>query len=52
MKIGDLVKKVKSPGDMTGVIVGWHEDIGYRLPVVLWANGRWGWVVPMAVKPV
>ena len=30
MKIGDLVKKVKSPGNMTGVIVGWHEDIGYR----------------------
>jgi len=51
MKVGDLVKNLNSESKMTGIIVGWHGPAGWepredlRAPVVLWADGRCGWIL-------
>ena len=55
MKIGDLVRHLKSEGGMLGIIVGWHRtppSIAPKpCPVVLWMDGRKGWVMPHLVSP-
>jgi len=51
MKIGDLVQNLNSESRMSGIVVGWsnhqrsdpRED--RRDPVVLWADGRYNWIV-------
>ena len=56
MKPGDLVKNLNSESKMTGIIVGWaghhgsdpREDL--RAPVVLWADGRCGWILRHLVR--
>ena len=48
MKIGDLVKNLNSESRMTGIIVGWTG----LDPVVLWADGRCGWIVRRRVEVV
>ena len=51
MKIGDLVRHLKSEGGMLGIIVGWHRATRTPWPVVLWMDGRKGWVMPHLVSP-
>lgn len=51
MKVGDLVRNLNSESRTTGIIIGWEEtswedDFGCsKHPVVLWANGRYGWIM-------
>lgn len=58
MKIGDLVRNLNSESGMTGVIVdmvmnSWEDDFGNSIhPVVIWADGRQGWVQKHRVEVV
>lgn len=52
MKVGDLVRNLNSESGMTGVVVGWHEDLGMRFPVVQWSDGRCNWITPQRVKVI
>ena len=58
MQIGDLVRNLNSESGMTGVIVGWSDNQGSdpregrRDPVVIWADGRKGWIMAHRVTVV
>ena len=58
MQIGDLVRNLNSESGMTGVIVGWEvtkweDDFGNSMhPVVIWADGRKGWIMAHRVSAV
>ena len=58
MKVGDLVRNLNSESGMTGVIVGWSDNQGSdpregrRDPVVIWADGRKGWIMAHRVTVV
>jgi hypothetical protein len=54
MKIGDLVRNLKSESGMLGIIVSWYNLAGgpVRCPVVHWNDGRTSWVMPHLVKVV
>ncbi len=58
MQIGDLVRNLNSESGMTGVIVGWSDNQGSdpregrRDPVVIWADGRKGWIMAHRVAVV
>ncbi len=58
MQIGDLVRNLNSESGMTGVIVGWSDHQGSdpregrRDPVVIWADGRKGWIMAHRVTVV
>ena len=58
MQIGDLVRNLNSESGMTGVIVDWEvtkweDDFGNsRHPVVIWADGRQGWIMAHRVTAV
>ena len=53
MKIGDLVRSLKSESGMLGIIVGWHRQTACRpSPIVYWNDGRTSWVLQHLVKVV
>ena len=52
MKIGDLVRNLKSEGGMLGIIVGWNRSLANSCPIVHWNDGRTSWVMPHQVKVV
>ena len=53
MKVGDLVRHLKSEGGMLGIIVGWHRQTACRpSPIVCWNDGRTSWVLQHLVKVV
>ena len=58
MQIGDLVRNLNSESGMTGIIVGWSDHQGSdpregrRDPVVIWADGRKGWIMAHRVTVV
>ena len=58
MQIGDLVRNLNSEMGMTGIIVGWSDNQGSdpregrRDPVVIWADGRKGWIMAHRVTVV
>ncbi len=58
MQIGDLVRNLNSESGMTGIIVGWSNNQGSdpregrRDPVVIWADGRKGWIMAHRVTVV
>tara|TARA_B100000686_G_C16437606_1_gene785352 strand:+ start:298 stop:492 length:195 start_codon:yes stop_codon:yes gene_type:complete len=60
MKIGDLVQNLNSESKMPGIIIdievrpleGGSSGGTFETPVVLWADGRHGWIMPNMVKKV
>jgi hypothetical protein len=53
MKVGDLVRSLKSESGMLGIIVGWHRDTLRRMrPIVHWNDGRTSWVMPHLIKVI
>jgi len=50
VKVGDLVRSLKSEGGMLGIIVGWHRHNREARPIVRWNDGRISWVMPHLVK--
>jgi len=54
MKVGDLVRNLKSESGMLGIIVGWHRAAPrhHPSPIVHWNDGRTSWVMPHLVKVV
>ena len=52
MKVGDLVRSLKSESGMLGIIVGWNRSLANICPIVHWNDGRTSWVMPHLVKVV
>ena len=59
MKVGDLVQNLNSESRMPGVIVDIESRSTvartggmFEAPVVLWADGRCGWIMPNMVRVV
>jgi len=60
MKVGDLVQNLNSESRMPGVIVdiesrpleGGSCGGTFEAPVVLWSDGRCGWIMPNMVRVV
>ena len=52
MKIGDLVRSLKSESGLLGIIVGWHRATPCPSPIVCWNDGRTSWVLQHLVKVV
>ena len=52
MKVGDLVRNLKSESGMLGLIVGWNRSLGNICPIVHWNDGRTSWVMPHLVKVI
>ena len=53
MKVGDLVRSLKSESGLLGIIVGWHRQSPCRpSPIVCWNDGRTSWVLQHLVKVV
>ena len=53
MKVGDLVRSLKSESGLLGIIVGWHRATPCRpSPIVCWNDGRTSWVLQHLVKVV
>tara|TARA_Y100000592_G_scaffold90988_1_gene150384 strand:+ start:39 stop:227 length:189 start_codon:yes stop_codon:yes gene_type:complete len=50
MKVGDLVKNLKSKRGLSGIIVDWTDNMwpnnnqGANHPVVLWSDGHTTWI--------
>jgi len=51
MKIGDLVRSLKSESGMLGIIVDWHRG-PVPGPIVCWNDGRTSWVMPHLIKVI
>ena len=53
MKVGDLVRSLKSESGILGIIVSWYffDGSSTPCPVVLWMDGRKSWVMPHLVSP-
>jgi hypothetical protein len=61
MKVGDLVQNLNSESRMPGVIVDIESRVlleggscggTFEAPVVLWSDGRCGWIMPNMVRVV
>jgi len=56
VKVGDLVRNLNSESKMTGLVVDWsdHQNSDPRPlrrdPVVIWADGRKGWIMRHLVE--
>jgi hypothetical protein len=53
MKIGDLVRSLKSESGMLGIIVDWHRTPRcgrWPSPIVHWNDGRTSWIMPHLIK--
>mgnify|MGYP004074196747 CR=1 FL=1 len=50
MKVGDLVKNLKSERGLSGIIVDWTDNVwpdnnqGANHPVILWSAGHTSWI--------
>ena len=51
MKVGDLVRSLRSESGMFGIIVGWHRG-SRRRPIVHWNDGRTSWVMLHLIKVI
>ena len=52
MKVGDLVRSLKSESGMLGIIVGWHRASPVPRPIVYWNDGRTNWVMSHLIKVI
>ena len=52
MKVGDLVRSLKSESGMLGIIVGWHRATPSPCPIVRWNDGRTSWVMLHLIKVI